>query len=76
MPLLKAEVIVNGPKGQAFATVEVEPDGSIHPAYAEAALAHMLNIYNEMPNPKEFNAKTAAQAFATQPQDPFALGGG
>lgn len=55
MSWLKAEILINGPKGQAFATVELDPDGKLHPALAEQALAAAVNHYNEMPMPKEFS---------------------
>jgi hypothetical protein len=43
-------LLINGPKGQSFAEIEVEDDGvTIHPAMADCALAHALNLYNELP---------------------------
>ena len=44
----KAELILNGPKGFAFAEVEVP----VTPWGVEAAAAHVNNIYQEMPEPK------------------------
>ena len=43
----KAELILNGPKGFAFAEVQVP----ITPWGVEAAAACVNNIYNEMPEP-------------------------
>lgn len=52
---MKAELIINGPKGQSFAEIEVEEDGvTIHTAHADVALAHALNLYNELPQ-QEFD---------------------
>jgi hypothetical protein len=48
----KAELLINGPRGQSFATVEVEEDGTIHPAMADQALSVALNLYNELPEPQ------------------------
>ena len=49
----KAGLIITGPKGQAWAEIEIESDGTtIHPANADAALSHALNLYNELPEPK------------------------
>lgn len=54
----KAELLINGPKGVAFAEIEIDKDGAtIHPAMAECALAHALNLYNELPNPKKESSK-------------------
>lgn len=51
---MKAELMINGPKGQAFASIEVGSNGvTIYPAEADAALACALNIYNELPTPSE-----------------------
>lgn len=54
-----AELLINGPKGVARATVEVQSDGSIHCAFAEAALAAALNLYNELPSPTAKPALTS-----------------
>jgi hypothetical protein len=47
---MKAELMINGPNGQTFAEIAVEEGGFIHPACAEDALAHALNLYNELPS--------------------------
>ena len=44
----KAEILINGPRGQVFTEVQTRDDGKIDPAFAEQALAHALNIYNEL----------------------------
>jgi hypothetical protein len=49
---VKAELMIYGPKGQTFASIEVGSDGvTIYPAMADAALACALNSYNELPTP-------------------------
>jgi len=48
----EAEILINGPKGFSTATLQVRDDGKIEPWAAEAALAHALNLYNDMPDPK------------------------
>lgn len=54
MKELKAELMINGPKGQTFATIQIEADGTIRPYAGEAALAQALNLYNELPFPEVF----------------------
>lgn len=46
--MTKAEIMINGPKGQAYAAVEVRDDGVIEASAGEQALAIALNIYNEL----------------------------
>ena len=45
----KAELILNGPKGMAFAEVEVP----VTPWGADAAAACVNNIYQELPEPDD-----------------------
>jgi hypothetical protein len=52
---MRAELLINGPKGFSSAEVEVRDDGAIESWSAEAALAHALNLYNELPEPSKEN---------------------
>jgi hypothetical protein len=47
----KAEVIRNGPRGQARAELHVEQDGCIMPYSADEGMAQANNIYNDLPEP-------------------------
>ena len=51
--MVKAELTINGPKGQTHATLEVDEDGTIYPWAAEAALARALNLYHKLEEPKK-----------------------
>ena len=45
---MKAEILINGPFGQSFATIEVCADGSISLQAAEVAMLYALNLYNQL----------------------------